>query len=238
MEIRKIRFFSFLFVLATCICFFNVYYFLLKPGVWPDYYVKKLFSEPIDDILNLEVYKDLTDEYNYFNAQHSNKVFIVFVGDSITKRFNIQEFAYDNNILNRGIFFDTTLGLLNRLDQNINNLKIEKLFLMIGYNDLKFRSNDEIVGNIREILLKSKANTKYLFSLLPVKSSRSEDNRRIVYINKHLKQIAKENKYLYIDVHSHFADSSGGINPELTSDGIHPNILGYKKWFLLVGPLL
>lgn len=190
-----------------------------------------------DYIVNKDVYIDLVEEYFYFNRNITDEK-NVFVGDSITKRFNIYEFSYEIKVVNRGIFSDTTFGLLNRLDANVNNLKVGKLFIMIGFNDLKIRSNEEIIANIKQILLKAKAKKKYIQSLLPVNSDRKELNDRISSINDQLRKIASEEGYIYVDLHSHFKDSKNGIKPELTSDGIHPNYHGFQLWFYLIEPLL
>ncbi len=160
------------------------------------------------------------------------------VGDSITKRFNIQEFEGNCAIINRGIFSDTTQGLLNRLETNVNTLDIDKIFVMIGYNDLKFRTNNEIISNIEALLSQFKAKQVYLQSLLPVSADRPDINERIININDQLKKMANGEVIIYIDLHSHFKTSNNYIKPELTRDGVHPNYFGYQLWFSLIEHLL
>jgi len=226
-----------LFLLLLILLSFNFYYFFIRRDVGLYYYVHKILYNSTDKILELDIYKDFREEYFYLNKNYS-KPKIVFVGDSITKRFNIQEFTGNCQIINRGIFFDTTLGLLDRLDANINNLNVDTLFLMIGYNDLLYRTNDDIISNLDLIISKLNANRIYIQSLLPVSSERSDLNDRIIDINKHLKIISSKNNIMFIDLHTHFKTNSNCIRPELTSDGIHPNYLGYKLWFSLVEHLL
>jgi len=60
---------------------------------------------------------------------------IVFLGDSITARFEWQEYFSDLTVTNRGIDSDVTEGVLNRLD-TVENQHPEKIFLMIGINDI------------------------------------------------------------------------------------------------------
>ncbi len=109
---------------------------------------------------------------------------------------------------------------------------------MIGYNDLRYRTNVEIIHNIKQILLRSKANQTYIQSLLPVSSDNNEINDRIIALNNQLKTIAIDKGYIYIDLHSHFVSDNNGIKPELTRDGTHPNYFGYKLWFSIIQPLL
>ena len=66
------------------------------------------------------------------------------------------------------------MGVKKRLDKNINNLSIDKLFIMIGYNDLEYYTNDDILENIKEIVQKSSARQIYVQSILPVDSTMVE----------------------------------------------------------------
>jgi lysophospholipase L1-like esterase len=199
--------------------------------------VQKVFEKKTDKIFEYDIYKDLREEYSYLNKMH-NEAKIVFVGDSITKRFNIQEFAGDCRIINRAVFFDTTQGLLDRIDVNVNNLNVDIVFLMIGYNDLKFRSDDEIVSNIKLIVSRLKSNTIYIQSLLPVGFDSPDLNNRIVYINNQIMKISNNKNIIYLDLHSYFIASGNYIKPELTRDGVHPNYFGYKLWYSIIDNLL
>lgn len=224
-------------MLCLLLLVFNGYYFFVRSGLGPNFYINKFLYEQKDNITHTDIYKDLNEEYLNLNKDIVDQK-IVFVGDSITKRFNIHEFSQKIGIINRGIFSDTTHGLLNRLETNVNNLKISKLFVMIGYNDLKFRTNVEIIQNIKKILLKSKADKIFFQSLLPVKSDIKDINDRIIYINDQIKKMATSGGYIYVDLHSHFISNDNEIKSELTRDGIHPNYFGYKLWFSLIEHLL
>ena len=54
---------------------------------------------------------------------------IVFVGDSITARFEWDEYFTEYTVANRGIDSDVTEGVLNRLDTIVSQTP-EKIFLM------------------------------------------------------------------------------------------------------------
>lgn len=201
-------------------------------------YFCKILNNKIVNNTRYDQYNYLIEEYKYLNELQTNDKFILFVGDSITKRFNITEFSTSKNILNRGIFSDTTDSLIKRIYININNINIYSLFIMIGYNDLEYHTNEEIVNNIHKILSLVKSEKIYIQSLLPVDHHRKTENERILYINKKLMNIADEEGYFYIDLHKHFTGNTGGIRQDLTTDGIHPNLLGYKLWYSLIEHLL
>ncbi|MDR7869043.1 MAG: GDSL-type esterase/lipase family protein [Sporomusaceae bacterium] len=77
---------------------------------------------------------------------------VVFLGDSITYGGDWEDLFPATLVENRGIGGDTTLGLLNRLDQVIA-LKPSQIFLMIGMNDLCYnRPIPEVIANYRRIL--------------------------------------------------------------------------------------
>jgi lysophospholipase L1-like esterase len=207
---------------------FNGYYFFIRRDVGPLFYLDKVLYGQKDYILEKKIYKDLSEDYFHLNRLNTTKN-TVFIGDSIVKRFNFQEFFSDFHILNRGIYSDTTAGVLKRLDININNLLIDKLFIMIGYNDLDYRTDDEIVKNIFKIIENIKADKIYLHSILPVNASRHKINQRIISINDMLKDRCPEYKAKYIDLHSHFY-LNYGLHPKFSNDGVHPNHFGYKLW--------
>jgi lysophospholipase L1-like esterase len=137
-------------------------------------------------------------------------------------------------VLNRGICSDTTVGLLKRLEKNVNNIEINKLFILIGYNDLPYRSNEEILANIEMVVNEVRARNIYVQSLLPVEAKRKDINHRIKDINNRLKKICESKKVEYVDLHSHFIDASGGLSNSYSLDGIHLNGDGYRLWKELI----
>jgi len=178
---------------------------------------------------------------------HLNKVAkpgsIVFLGDSITDFFRVNEFFPGAYVINRGISGDTTDGVLNRLHESVYELSPSKVFLLIGTNDLGDKKPVEyIAGNIKRIISEIKQNcpqTKiYLESVYPVSLSKDKkikkfivgnrNNTDISRLNDMLKIIADEAEITYIDVYSHLVDESGNIKTEYTVEGLHLTIQGYS----------
>ena len=225
-------------ILTLFTLFFNLYYFFIKRDVGPSYYISKYFDSPDDPILELLVYQDLRKQYLILNNRLREKKVFVFLGDSITKGFSVDEYFSELHVLNRGISHDTTLGVINRLNQNINNLNIEKLFLMIGYNDLRYRTNSEILKNIASMLSKISAEKIYVQSILPVESNRKGLNPRILQLNKDIRELCVDENCIYIDLYSHFFDDTNGLSNKYSRDGIHLNALGYELWYKKVKQFL
>jgi lysophospholipase L1-like esterase len=209
---------------------FNVYYFFIRRDVGIGFYTDKVFHKAKDSVLLTPEYTDLVDEYYYLNQGLENKPVIVFLGDSLTKRANVQEYFPDHFVLNRGIDSDTTVSLLNRLDSNVGNLKIDKLFLLIGHNDLQYRTNSEIAANIKLVLGRIKARKIYLQSLIPVNAKKKEINSRIKEINELLRKVCSNTGIEFIDLHKHFLDEAGGLSKKHSIDGAHLNGAGYRIW--------
>jgi lysophospholipase L1-like esterase len=228
-----------LYFLISALLVCNIYYFFTRRGVGPSFYFNRVFSSPTDPVLLPDaMYIDQMEEYCTLNEKQKGRSVIVFLGDSITKRFNLQEYIPDTFILNRAIFSDTTAGVLNRLNNNLNTLDIDKLFIMIGYNDLKYRSNSDILHNMSAILSKSTARKIYVQSILPVSASWRDINVRITELNRDLKKLCIEHNYYFIDLHSHFLNSNLGLSPRFSRDGIHPNAEGYALWSDVIKPMI
>lgn len=158
---------------------------------------------------------------------------IFFLGDSLTEYGNWRELFPGLDIRNRGIAGDTTDGVLHRLD-GITALSPDKIFLMIGINDLLMgRTVKRILANYKEILsvLKRELPRTEVFvqSLLPVESMEGVSDG-ILEVNAGLKRFAVEYGCTYIDIFTPFSDPTVGINPDYTDDGLHLTPEGYAAW--------
>ncbi|OFD53570.1 hypothetical protein BWGOE4_51090 [Bacillus mycoides] len=162
---------------------------------------------------------------------------VVFLGDSLTDYNEWGEAFPHIKTYNRGISGDTTIGVMDHLNQVIA-LKPSKIFLMIGINDLAAKTpKEEVLNNYSEILKKLRLelpDTKvFIESILPVKplsKSTNLNNEDINSINKELEKIAKKNNYTFINLHPLFTDKDGQLKKEWTVDGVHINGEGYKAW--------
>jgi hypothetical protein len=92
------------------------------------------------------------DKKTHFDTLPKSESEIIFLGDSLSDSCEWSELFPNQRIKNRGIAGDTTNGILNRIDEVIAS-KPQKLFLLIGINDLeRGRRIADIVKNYRLIL--------------------------------------------------------------------------------------
>ncbi|WP_196593484.1 GDSL-type esterase/lipase family protein [Pectinatus sottacetonis] len=175
----------------------------------------------------------------YFMIEPHKPRPIVFLGDSMTDEGNWERLFPGQNVVNRGIGGDTTLGVLNRLEQIIE-LNPPKIFLMIGTNDLCYnRSITKTVENYDRILYllhKNLPDTKiYVESVFPFNdkifpSVYLRTNKNIKLLNVQIKKLAAKYNDPYLDITRPFTGSDGRLPAQYTIDGLHFNEKGYKVW--------
>ena len=166
---------------------------------------------------------------------------IVFLGDSITDWYPIDEIFGDLPIVKSGVAGYKTYDILDRMDEMVYRYNPTKVILLIGTNDLNNPdlSRDEIVERIEKIFTdihKNRKNTKlYYQSIYPVNdepensSAQNRSNEDIKYVNNELKKFCKQNNITYIDMYDVLKNSDDKFSLDYTNDGLHPNDLGYAR---------
>lgn len=162
---------------------------------------------------------------------------IVFIGDSHTEMFMLNEYFRNNRIYNRGISSNTTTQVLRRL-QPILDRHPAKLFLCIGVNDMfSGFTIDSTYKNIVNILDRT-ANAgvqPYLTSIFPVAGNYKGINDSICWLNTMLMRYCFAYDVGYINVYSSLAVDRR-LNPKLTLDSLHLNRAGYEVWYNALKP--
>lgn len=165
---------------------------------------------------------------------------VVFLGNSITERGEWQELIPGKMVANRGIGGDNTFGVLARLD-NVIALHPRKIFLLIGINDtgrglpvdVIYTNCERIVDRLQEALPKT---TIYVQSVLPLNEDLLKydylkgKRARIAELNVKLRAMANSRRLVYVDLYEVFADETGSLKAEYTTDGIHINPEAYIAW--------
>ena len=159
---------------------------------------------------------------------------IIFLGNSITDYCDWYELFGKSNIKNRGIGGDVINGVINRLDE-VTSSKPQKIFLMIGINDLgRKRSVNQILIDyeklINEIIEKVPETELYIQSVLPTDNRENLQNTDVININKGLVELTKKYNLIYINLFDLFKTTENKLNPEMTFDGLHVNGQGYLIW--------
>lgn len=194
-----------------------------------------------------ENYRILNEEYA-FNSQ------TVLLGDSITDFFNYYELFYDFSkesgqaVYNRGISGDTTDRLLERLDENVLNIKPKNLVLLIGTNDIgRGLPLSMSVENVSQIIEKTKEKCPdinfILQAVYPINENMRDEfekrsNEKIKLMNEEFIKLCKKYGCAWLDITDKLKDETGNLKRELTYDGLHLNVSAYKIVAESVIPLL
>ncbi len=179
-----------------------------------------------------EYYRQKKDVFEALDSESADKIFL---GDSITDHGEFPEYFPDEKVLNRGIAEDTTEGVLNRIDEVVAR-NPKEVYIMIGVNDIAASVKiDEYEKNMQQIVQAFDPQTTrvVLQSLLPVNNESFNNqlpNSRVDDFNDILKKVADENQIEYLDLHTHFEDSSGQLKKDITIDGLHLLGEGYDTW--------
>ncbi|MCP5109289.1 MAG: hypothetical protein GY953_00480 [bacterium] len=167
---------------------------------------------------------------------------VVFLGDSITDGWRLNEYFPDKDFLNRGISGQTTGEMLGRMQADVINLKPAVMLVLAGTNDIaRGVPLATIKNNLTMIAVLAKANNIRLVfaSILPIHDYNQEQNprylrspqrppRTILDLNTWLQRFCQQNKYGYLDYFSQMVDADGFLQQELADDGLHPNAAGYR----------
>ncbi len=163
--------------------------------------------------------------------EQNDKYKTVMIGDSITDGGLWNELLNNDLIQNRGIAGDTTDGVLDRLNSVNKNLK--QAFIMIGINDFfQEKSVDYVFSNYLKIIenLQQKGIKVYIQSTLFVGEGKpAKYNEKIEALNEKLKNYAKENNLIFIDLNKQLAPNKT-LKNEFSYDELHLNGKAYKIW--------
>lgn len=185
------------------------------------------------EIIKINSRLERLERYTY------NKESIVFLGDSITSRYDLNKYFPNYNVYNSGIAGNMTKDILENMENRVFAYNPTKVFILIGTNDLVYSGldNDGIKNNIEEIINKiyeKNSNTKiYMESIYPVNNSINKEivetrtNENIKDLNNKIEKICN-NKCTYINMYDNLTDKNGNMKRIYTVDGLHLNKIGYK----------
>jgi lysophospholipase L1-like esterase len=165
---------------------------------------------------------------------------IVFMGNSITEGWlqDSMSFFYGKPYINRGISGQTTPQMLIRFRADVINLKPSVVVILAGINDIAGNTGpstlDMIADNIMSMVELAEAHgiSVILCSVLPAYDfpwrPGMNPSPKVIALNKRLQAYADLNNLIYVDYFSAMVDGRSGLKDELTYDGVHPNIAGYR----------
>jgi lysophospholipase L1-like esterase len=192
-----------------------------------------------DDFGELKRYRD-ADAALKPPAANENRV--VFLGDSITDYWKLEDNFPGKPYLNRGIDGQTTPQMLVRFRQDVINLQPKVVVILAGTNDVAgvtgSTRNDDIEANYASMAeLARLHHIRIVFaSLLPVNNYTDDakesfalrPRERILALNTWLKDYCAKNGLVYLDYFSAVVDDKGMLKRSLSDEGLHPNAAGYQ----------
>lgn len=165
---------------------------------------------------------------------------VVFMGNSITEGFapHFATMFPGRPYVGRGISGQTTPQMLVRFRQDVVALAPAVVVILAGTNDIAGNTGpatlEMIQDNIASMADFAKANgiRVVLASVLPASAfpwrPELRPAQQIVALNAWLESHAAENGFIYLDYHTAMADEAQGLRAELSDDGVHPNVAGYR----------
>jgi lysophospholipase L1-like esterase len=162
---------------------------------------------------------------------------VVFMGDSITEGWHLDQSFPGKPYVNRGISGQTTPQMLLRFRQDVIDLEPKAVVILAGTNDIAGNTGPEtleqIEGNIASMaeLAESHHIRVVLCSILPAFDYPWQPGLtpapKIMKINAWLRGYAQSKGFVYVDFHSAMKDDRDGLPPTLSKDGVHPLPAGF-----------
>jgi acyl-CoA thioesterase I len=163
---------------------------------------------------------------------------VVFMGDSITDLWSKRGgFFPGRPYVNRGISGQTTPQMLVRFRQDVIALRPRVVVILAGTNDIAGNTGPEtpemIEDNLASMADLAGANgiRVVLASVTPAFDYPWRMGLgpapKIAALNVWLKGFSASHGHVYLDYYDALVDGRGGMRPEYSEDGVHPNAAGY-----------
>ena len=191
--------------------------------------------------------EDFGETYLYAPADRAlpppapGKPRVVFMGDSITDRWDLAKSFPGRDYINRGIGSQVTAQMLLRFQQDVVALHPAAVIILAGVNDVQgfmqapsaaqIEANDEAMADIAD-----RHGIRVIFaSILPVDdyapgaadTLKERHPAELRAINRWLQAFCRTRGYVYADYYSALVDSHGLMTRGLSVDGVHPRAKGY-----------
>jgi lysophospholipase L1-like esterase len=167
---------------------------------------------------------------------------VIFLGDSITETWRLNEYFTGRDFINRGIGDQTTLQMIARFRQDVAALNPTVVVIEAGTNDIargiapnQIQDNLALMGD----LAKAHGIKPVFASILPVSDyhkdadpqyemTRTRPPATIQLINRGIRDYCQREGFVYLDYYAAMVDPAGQMQADLSDDGLHPNAKGYR----------
>jgi lysophospholipase L1-like esterase len=197
----------------------------------------------LNDFANLARYRDANSKLAPLAKDEKR---VVFMGDSITDGWKLDQYFPGQPYVNRGISGQTTPQMVLRFRPDVINLKPKVVVILAGTNDLSSYPGPNVVEttqqNLASMVDLAHANgiNVVLATIMPISDynknaqgtpivrSVQRPPAQIAAINSWIKSYCAERGLVYLDYFSTLADDKGFLKADLANDGLHPNAKGYE----------
>jgi lysophospholipase L1-like esterase len=167
---------------------------------------------------------------------------VVFLGDSITDSWRLNEYFNGRDFVNRGISGQTSGQMLGRFMQDVVSVHPKVVVILAGTNDIArgipAYAVEDTLGMMGDIA-KAHGVRPVFASILPVSDYHAAEDPRfemtktrpiavIQQVNRWMKEYCQKEGFVFLDYYTAMADSKGQMPADLADDGLHPNSKGYR----------
>ncbi len=207
-------------------------------GPWLGPYRAKVTAKMLEDFGEQYLYAPLNAA---LPAPAPDEKRVVFIGDSITDKWDLTRFFPGKPYVNRGIGGQVTAQMVIRFHADVIDLHPAAVVILGGVNDtqgaFQMPTEEEIEANYQAMAEMAVANgIKPVFTaILPVNNY--TDNAKTVLEDRKPDELNRLNAWLaaycaahgygFIDYGPSLRDDKGLMRADMTSDGIHPNDQAY-----------
>jgi len=172
---------------------------------------------------------------------------VVFMGDSITDMWKLEQSFPGKPYVNRGIGGQTTPQMLLRFRPDVIDLDPKVVVILAGTNDIAGNTGPMTTAAIEANYLTMAELARLhgigvvFSSVLPVNNYTGRSKlsfplrppAQILELNRWMKNYCAQNGCVYLDYFSAMVDDKGLLKADLAEDGLHPN----EKGFAIMAPL-
>lgn len=163
----------------------------------------------------------------------------VFLGDSATESWRLNEYFTGHDFINRGIAGQTTNQILARFLADVVALRPLAVVVLAGSNDIAAgMSASATADNLVMIGDVAKAHSiqPIFASLLPAggEAAKVRTPDAIRKMNTWIRDYCIRENFIYLDYYTAMADDKGMMKADLSDDGVNPNSRGYRVMSPLV----
>jgi hypothetical protein len=140
---------------------------------------------------------------------------------------------------NMGFGWDRIENVLWRVyHDELDGYAANKIYIMIGTNNLEMNTNEEIIAGLKLIVSAIKQCQPKAGILLSGILPRANQEKRIVLINQGIMQMAGTEQVQFVNPGTVLLKADATIDNSLFTDGLHPNGIGYSKLAHYLQPYL